>query len=147
MTTVNHVEFKGFEILIGDGATPTEAFEPYCTMNSSRGMTISGETTSRNLPDCEDDLIPSKTLNYVTAISGEISGAGVLEKTDDKFFADWANSGEAKNVKVRIGGTGGTQYAFAAKLTSFSVTAESKDVVNAELTLVSHGAITITTIS
>jgi hypothetical protein len=46
-----------------------------------------------------------------------------------------------------IGGTGGTQYAMAAKLTSFSVTAESKDVVNAEITLVSHGAVTITTIS
>lgn len=147
MTTVTHVEFNGFEILIGDGATPTEAFEPKCTLNSSRGFTITGETTSRNLPDCADDLLPSKTLQFVTAISGEISGAGVLEKGDDKFFADWANAGTAKNVKVRVGGTGGTQYAMAAKLTSFSVTAESKDVVNAELSLVSHGVITITTIS
>jgi hypothetical protein len=146
MTLVAHVEFSGFEIQIGDGADP-EVFTPKCTLNSSRGFTLSGETTSRNIPDCTDDLLPSKTLNYVTAIGGEISGSGVLEKADDKFFADWLNSGAAKNCKVRVGGTGGTQYAGAFKITSLSVTAETKDVVNAEITLVSHGAVTVTAIS
>lgn len=146
MTTVAHVEFSAFEIQIGDGADP-EVFTTKCTLNSSRGFTLTGETTSRNLPDCSDDLLPSATLNYITAIGGEISGSGVLEKADDKFFADWLLAGTAKNIKVRVGGTGGTQYACAAKITSLGVTAETKDVVNAEISLVSHGAVTVTAIS
>lgn len=146
MALVDHVEFDAFTIAIGDGADP-EVFTPKCTLNSSRGFTMSAETTDRNLPDCENDKLPSRTLRYVNAISGEISGSGVLEKTDEKFFADWLNSGEAKNVKVSVGGTGGTLYACAAKITNFSVTAERFDVVNAEITIVSHGEITVTTIS
>lgn len=146
MAIVTHVEFAGFEIQIGDGAQP-EVFTPRCTLNSSRGFTLTGETTSRNLPDCADDLLPSKTLNFITAIGGEISGSGVLEKADDKYFADWLNDGTAKNCKVRVGGIGGTQYAGAFKITSLSVTAETKDVVNAEITLVSHGAVTVTVIA
>lgn len=146
MTTVAHVEFSAFEIQIGNGLSP-EVFTTKCTLNSSRGFTLTGETTSRNLPDCTNDLLPSATLQYVTAISGEISGSGVMEKADDKFFADWLNSGAAKNIKVRVGGTGGTQYACAAKITSMSISAESKDVVNAEISLVSHGAVTVTVIA
>lgn len=146
MALVDHVEFAGFEIQIGNAATP-EVFAPYCTLNSSKGFTITGETTSRNLPDCDNDLLPSRTLNFITAIGGEISGSGVLERGDDKFFADWVNAGTAKNCRIRVGGVGGTQYAGAFKCTSLGVTAETKDVVNAEISLVSHGAITITEIT
>lgn len=146
MALVDHVDFAGFEIQIGDGADP-EVFAPKCTLNSSRGFTLTGETTTRNLPDCENDLLPSKTKVYVTAVGGEISGAGVLEKGDDKFFADWLNAGTAKNIKVRVGGSGGTQYACAAKITSMSVSAETKDVVNCEITIVADGAVTVSAIA
>lgn len=146
MADVDYLGFELFEIQIGDGATP-EVFTPRCTLNSSRGFTLTGETVTRNIPDCEDDLKPSKSLVYVTAIGGEISGSGVMEKGEDKFFADWLNTGAAKNCKVRLGGSGGTQYAGAFKITNFSVTGERQDLVNAEITLVSHGGVNVTTIT
>lgn len=146
MALVDQIEFKNFVVAIGDAADP-EVFTPKCSLNSSRGLTLSGETVSRNIPDCDDDLLPSATLQYVTAISGELSGSGVLDKGDEKYFSDWLLAGTAKNVRVSIGGTGGTRYSFAAKITNFAVTAETKDVVNAEITLVSHGAITGAVIS
>jgi hypothetical protein len=146
MTLVVPTEFSGFVIAIGDGADP-EVFTPKCTLNSSKGFSMTGETTARNIPDCDNDLLPSATLNYITAIGGEISGSGVLNAHEDKFFADWLKSGAAKNVRVSRGGTGGTRYAMAAKITAFNITAETKDLVQCEITLVSHGEITISTIS
>lgn len=146
MALVDYTNFSGFVIQIGDGASP-EVFTARCTMNASRGFSLSANTTDRNIPDCEDDLLPSATLRYPSDYSGEISGAGVLEAEDEKFFSDWLTSGETKNVRVRRGGVGGTQWAFAAVCTAFNVTAEAKDVVNAEITLASHGAITTTVIA
>ena len=142
MTLVDHIEFSALTILIGDGADP-EVFTARCSMNASRGFNRTAETNSRNLPDCADDAAPSATLVFVTAKSAEVSGSGVLERADDAFFSTWWASGEAKNVKVVVGDVtdGGNSHSFAAKLTSYNVTGESKDVVNAEITLVSHGAI------
>lgn len=146
MTAVNYRNFSQFKILFGDGATP-EVFTPMCTLNSSRGMTSSAETTDRNIPDCDDDMLPSNTLRYVTSISHEISGSGVLEAPDAKVFADWLNSGAKKNIRVELGSTGGTRWAGQFVLTNFSVNVETKDVVNAEITLASHDAVAVTTIS
>lgn len=146
MAQVDYTNFKDFTISIGDGASP-EVFTARCTMNASRGFSLSGEMTERNIPDCSDDLLPSAMLRYLSSYSGEISGSGVLEAEDEKFFSDWLTSGVKKNVRVRRGGTGGTQWAFAAVCSQFSVTGEQKDVVNAEITLQSHGEITTSVIS
>lgn len=146
MALVDHVEFDAFVVAIGDGETP-EVFSPKCTINASRGFSLSAEANTRNIPDCEDDKLPSATLRYVSSYSGEISGSGMLEKTDEKFFADWLISGAKKNCKVSVGGAGGTMYAFAGVLTSFSITAERFGTVEAEITIESHGAITTSVIS
>lgn len=146
MALVDHVEFDAFVVAIGDGADP-EVFAPKCTINSSRGFSLSAEANTRNIPDCDDDKLPSATLRYVSSYSGEISGAGMLEKTDEKFFADWLISGEKKNCKVSVGGSGGTVYAFAGVLTNFSLSAERFGTVEAEMTIESHGAIATTVIT
>ncbi len=140
MADVDYVEFGAMTIAIGDGADP-ESFLPKCSLNSSRGFSVNGETTSRTVPDCDDDLKAASVLNYITSVGGEISGSGVLNKGEDKEFFDWLKSGVAKNIKVSTGGTGGTIYTLAAKCSSFNVSSESKDVCNVEITLVSHGEI------
>lgn len=146
MASVNYRNFSQFKILFGDGESP-EVFTPMCTLNSSRGLTSTAETTDRNIPDCDDDMLPSNTLRYPTAIGHEISGSGVLEAADAKEFFDWLASGEPRNVRVELGSTGGTRWAGQFVLTNFSITAETKDVVNAEITLASHGAVVATVIA
>lgn len=146
MALVDYRGFNQFKILFGDGADP-EVFATMCTLNSSRGLSSSAETTDRNIPDCDDDLLPSATLRYPSAISHEISGSGVLEAADAKEFADWLASGAPKNIRIELGTTGGTRWSGAFVITSFNITAETKDVVNAEITLASHGAVTTAVIS
>lgn len=146
MTLVNHTAFNNIIIAIGDGADP-EVFTAKCTMNSSRGLQISADMNGVNLPDCDDDTITAATLNYATAYTWELSGSGVLELADDKFFADWLTSGAAKNVKIDVGGTGGTRYTGAAKCSALNVTGERNGIVQAEITLVGHGAVTTAAIA
>lgn len=145
---VDNIEFSNLQILIGDGATP-EVFTPRCSMNASRGFQRSAETTSRNIPYCNDDSKPSATRQFVTAFSGEVSGSGVLERDDDAFFSAWMAAGTAKNVKVVVGDVmnGGNSHSFSGKLTAYNITAESKDVINAEITIVADGAITTAALS
>lgn len=144
-TLVDHLEFGEFLIEIGDGEDP-EVFTAKCTINTSKGMSNSAEMQARNLPYCDAPDTPSPTLNFATGVGHEISGSGVLEKGDDKFFFDWLVSGVAKNAKITVGGTGGTVYTGAVKCSSFNLTGERFGVLEGEITLINHGELTPTVI-
>lgn len=146
MTLVNHTDFNNITVAIGDGGDP-ETFAAKCTMNSARGLQLSADMNSQNLPDCDDDTITSATNNYATAYSWEITGSGVMELGDDKFFADWLISGAAKNIKFTSGAAGGTLFTGAVKCSSFNITGERNGIVQAEITLVGHGALTTAVVS
>ena len=144
MATVNYVEFKDFTILVGDGAQPTEAFAPRCTINLERGFNISPNYQDTELPDCADDSLPASIFKALTSVSAEVSGSGVVENADVEFFTDWLLQNQTKNVRVVIGTSGagnGKQFTFPAKIGQFDITASKNGVTNADISIVSNGAI------
>lgn len=148
MAAVPYVEFQNFTIAVGDGGAP-ETFTARCTMNLERGFTLNPSYTDQEIPDCADDSLPSSIFRALSSISAEISGSGVMDEQDAAFFADWLLGNNTKNVRVIVGSTSavGSQFDFAAKVGSFNVTASKNNVVNADLSLVSTGAVTRTNLS
>jgi hypothetical protein len=142
-TPVDEIGFDGLIIAVGDAADP-EVFTARCSMNNSRSFNRSGETKTRVIPDCDSDATPGFVNTYVTSLSAEVSGSGVMERADGAFFSAWWASGESKNIEVIVGdvSNGGEKHSFAARLTSFNISAERNDVINAEITLASHGPVT-----
>jgi hypothetical protein len=148
MAAVPYVEFSNFTIAVGDGGGP-ETFTARCTMNLERGFTINPSYTDQEIPDCADDSLPSSIFRALSSVSAEISGSGVLDEQDAAFFADWLLAGSSKNVRVIVWSTSsvGSQFDFAAKVGSFNVTSSKNNVVNADLSLLSTGAITRTNLA
>lgn len=142
MDDVNQITFKQVQIVIGDGADP-EVFTPRCTLNAERGFTITPAYNDVEIPDCADPDLPSAIFKYMTSVTAEVSGSGIMEADDAEYFSDWVLAGTAKNVRVIAGtSSAGRQWSFAAKPGPFSITASKNDVVNADISIMSHGRIT-----
>ena len=143
MASTPEVGFDLFKIFIGDGASP-EVFSPKCLVNAERGLSINPEYNDVVIPDCDDPLLPSIVRKYVTQVTAEITGSGIVGQDDVSYFVNWAAVGDSKNVKAQIGTL---EISFAAKLGPFSPSASRDDVVNADISLMSDGAISIGTVS
>lgn len=137
MATATTATFAKFRILIGDGATPTEAFAPICGL-TSKGLNGSSDVVTTEVPDCSDEDLPSWQEKDVKSISMSLSGSGVWSTENHAVLMDWFLSGAKKNVKV--------QYAEAASgspeflegpcvLSQLNNAAEKGGRISAEITL------------
>lgn len=98
--------FGQFIIEIGDGATPTEEFTPICGL-TSKGINFSAETVTSEVPDCDDEDLPSWMEKDVKAVGASISGSGMWAKQSHETMMQWILNGTKKNVKVRYPATAG----------------------------------------
>lgn len=138
----NTVSFDQVGILIGDGATPTEAFTQACLVNSTRGVQFTCNFSDDEVPDCDNPTNPAQIFRNAQSISLSISGSGKVHTDDVKSYIDWLASGAAKNAKIRIGAvdaTGSAEISCALKLSDFSVNAQRPDNAEVDISLVSHG--------
>lgn len=142
MASTPQVSFDQFKIFIGDGATP-EVFTPRCLLNAERGLSINPEYNDVVVPDCDDPTLPSIIRKYVTQVSAEITGSGSVGEADVEYFLNWALVGEPRNIKAQIGNL---EVSFASRLGPFSPSASRDDVVNADISLMSDGAVTLGTV-
>lgn len=135
---------KRLLILIGDGAEP-ETFAHPCLINAARGITLSAESNTTRIPDCDDPELMAWAKRQKVALSATISGAGVLHMPNAEYFSDWFASADAKNVHVSLDGVleadGGGLLHGAFILTSFEVTGDLGGYVQASITLESDGEI------
>jgi hypothetical protein len=97
--------FGQFKILLGDGETPVEGFEPICGL-TSKGINYETETATSQVPDCDDEDLPAYSEESPTSYKVSISGSGMWTAESHGILLDWWKTGAAKNVKV--------QYANAA---------------------------------
>ncbi|MFG1276553.1 phage tail tube protein [Xanthobacter autotrophicus] len=133
--------FRGTSLLIklGDGATPTEAFDFPCGLTTN-GLNRSGETNDVTVPDCDDPDAPAWTEREVSTMSWEASGSGILAAESVEVWDDWFSSGIAKNVQVDVGSVGtGRRYTGRALLTSYNITGERGQKVTVEVTISGDG--------
>lgn len=135
---------KSLLIKVSDGAG-TPVFAHPCLINAARGIQFSSTSNERRIPDCTDpELIAWTKINKVS-LSATISGAGVMNTTDNVYYFNWFNSDNAIAVRVEYSGVtlanGGGWWAGVWKLTDYGNDGDIGDEVNASLTLKSHGAI------
>lgn len=145
MAEVKHARGVKLLIKVGDGATPTEVFETYCTINAERGITFTAGTNDQDIPDCENPDAIAWVVREKTNLSASITGSGVLDTGDVQDFFDWKTSPDPRNVKVIVdvpAGDGGVTFTGAFHLTEFSITGNRGDKMQASISLSSSGAIT-----
>ena len=146
MTAVKTLAGESLLIQIGDGAG-TETFTHDCLINLDRAFALAADVTDVMVPDCDDAEAPSWKSRFIDGLSGDISGSGKLHTASVETWFNWFTSGDAKNVRVKVdvsGALGGGYFAFAAKLSNFSMSGARKNYADCEVSLVSHGAITWT---
>lgn len=129
--------FAQFKILVGDGATPTEAFSAVCGL-TSRGLNGSSDVVTSEVPDCSDDDLPSWQEKDVKSIGMSLSGSGMWAQESHELLMAWFMSGARKNVRVQYANadTGDTELIQApAVLTQLNHAAEKGGRISAEITI------------
>lgn len=144
MATIKSIRGSKMLVKIGDGADP-EVFAHPCTLNSEKGLVFSAETNDDNSPDCDDlDAVPWLGREKRSK-SASVTGSGTLHGTDQDVFFEWFDSEDSKNCKIILdvpAADGGRIYSGAWHLTQFEITGTVGNKVQANITLVSDGAVT-----
>lgn len=141
---------KGTKLLIkvGDGASP-ENFVHYCTINAEREFALEANVNESINIDCDDPDAPGWVDREVESLSGQITGAGVLNTPDWRVFRGWFTSGEPRNVQVVLNVDavdGGEVASGQFLLTNLSKTGDRGGKIQGSLTLQSTGPLEFETI-
>lgn len=129
--------FGQFKILVGDGATPTEAFAIICGV-TSKGVSYSTETVETGIPDCSDEDLPSFKNVGVKSIGVSMQCSGVWTKESHETLLQWWNSAAPKNVKIQYASAdvGDVEYLEApAILANLEHSAEKGDYLKGSFSL------------
>lgn len=136
--------FSKLLILVGDGASP-ETFAAPCGL-TSKGFDITATSNGIEVPDCDDPDAPAWTDRVVKALSGSVSGAGILATESFGIWRDWALGGLAQNVRIQLVGTGLGYYSGSFILNKFSIKASLGDKVQVDIGMESDGEVIFTTV-
>ena len=135
-------------VQIGDGEV-SEVFAADCLINAERGIQFTTETNEVIVPDCTTPTDPAWKDTFKDGLSASISGSGLLHTTNAySLWYAWLISADPTNVRVNLSGKitaeGGGYWEGAFHLTSFSISGERNGYSTAEISMVSHGALTWT---
>jgi hypothetical protein len=132
-------------IMVGDGATP-EVFTAYCTINAARSITGEAATNDFNIPDCADPDALGWLAREKVSLSYSCEGAGILNTPDVKTFTDWLADPLSRNCQIVVdvpSTDGGVVFAGPFHLTKFEITGDRGSKMEATVSLVSDGEITV----
>lgn len=127
--------FGEFKILLGDGATPTEAFTAICGL-TSKGIQYNSDVTETEAPDCDDEDLPAYKEKGIKAQDITLSGSGMWTAESHEALFQWWKTGAAKNIKVQysVADSGDVEFvAGPAILVSMGNTVEKGGRLKAEL--------------
>lgn len=146
MAQAKTVSGSSLLIMIGDGATPTEAFAHPCLINSQRAIQFSAETAETNVPDCDNPEAIAWIECEKRSVSAQISGEGVLNTPDTEEYFNWVKGETTKHVRAKLNGVtganGGGYMAGSFHCTAFELSGNRGEKVNCSITLLSSGAVT-----
>lgn len=147
MTAVKTLQGESLLIKI-ETAPSSGVFAHPCAINTDRSFTLDSEITERIIPDCDDPTLPGWKVRAKDGLSGDVSGAGMLNTPDVESWFNWFNGDIGKNVRVELNGVtganGGGYWSGVMKLKRFSISGPRKDFAEASIDLVSHGVMTWT---
>lgn len=119
--------FSKFKVLLGDGGAP-ETFNWPCGFIKN-ALKLSAQSSDTIVPDCDDPMAAAWTQRFVSALSGSITGNGVMAMESLSIWRQWFASGQSKNIRIVIdlpGAQGGGYWYGAAILTDFSADSDRK---------------------
>lgn len=135
---------KGSQLIIelGDGATPTEAFEAPCALNT-KGVNFTATANEQSVPDCDAPDDPLWIERTIQTLSGDITGAGILALESYEIWRTWFLSGLERNVRARfnIAAPNGGQYEGSYVLTTFNTAGNTGELATIEVTMLSNGEV------
>jgi hypothetical protein len=149
MAQVKYASGVKLVIMIGDGATP-EVFTAYCTVNAARSIKGDAATNDFNIPDCDDPDMVGWLAREKVSLSYTLSGAGILNTPDVQVFAEYLADPLSRNCQIIVdvpAADGGVMFAGPFHLTSFEITGDRGKKMEATLSMVSDGEITVTPVS
>jgi hypothetical protein len=145
MAAPKTASWSKFIILLGDGATPVEAFTAVCAL-TSKGIEFGGEPSETPVLDCDDPDLPAWMERVIRTKSATVSGEGVLQTDFAEEWFTWFDSGVAKNIRVQrniAAADGGGHYAGRFILTTYNETGNQDDAkIGVAVEMQSDGAIT-----
>lgn len=111
--------FGDVAILVGDGATPTEAFTLLCGV-TEKGISYSTETVETEVPDCANEDLPAFKEVDVKSFGISLDVSGLWTKEEHEMLLQWQITGAKKNVKVHYkkAASGDTEYVAAPAVLS-----------------------------
>jgi predicted secreted protein len=113
-------------------------------INKSRSVAFSTKTVDDELVDLNDQSAPAQTVRRVASFDIKIDGSGSMPKTSAAEYTAWAMGNAAvRNLKVSYANT---TISGPFVLSSFTVTGERLESVQAQITLEQAGAVTYTSI-
>lgn len=142
MAQAKTLRFAQQLLLIGDGSTPTEAFEAPCGL-TSLNLTVNIETNTVNVPDCDDPDLPAWLVSDEVSKQMVVGGNGVLDTDAMQIYRDWLMEGGERNVRWFTDGTaanGGGYWQAPALLTTYEETGERGQRWNVNIAFTMNGA-------
>lgn len=145
MTKPTTLRWTKLSIWPGDGASPEDFTSKVCGL-ISKGFSLTAQTSDSVVPDCDDPDLPAWTERVVRALSGGVTGAGLMAEETFAFWRDWFLAGTSKNVRIVVDlATTPGYFACAMVLTKFDLTGNETDgKVQISLALDTDGAVTWT---
>lgn len=134
-------------VQIGNAASP-EVFSHDCLINAERGIVFGTETNEIIVPDCDSPSSMAWKEVLKDGAMATVTGSGILHTTTAKSqWYDWLVSAATKNVRINLNvsnALGGGYWGGAFHLTNFEMTGARNDYINANVTIMSSGALTWT---
>lgn len=146
MAAVKHARGVKLLLKMGDGVSP-EVFTAICTINAARSISGTTATNDFNIPDCLDPDALAFVTREKVSISYSVSGAGILNTPDVEDLTDWLASPDSKNCQIIVdvpSADGGVIFEGAFHLTEFQITGDRGGKMEASISLVSDGEVTVT---
>lgn len=128
-------------IEIGDSGSPSDFTAP-CALNA-KSFNRTASVNEFNVADCDDPDAPTWVERVKAALSGEITGSGTLAEESLDVYEDLFDDNDPREVRITLDYTAGPRrYVGRFLLTTFNITGNNGELVQVEMTLQSHGAIT-----
>lgn len=133
---------SGLRLMLGNGATPDEAFAAPCGL-LERAITLSKELGETNVPNCADEDAAPWTERDVTSKSASIEGSGVLDADALPIWQSFYDDDSSRNCRIELWRNGAKvgYWQGAFHIESFNPAAPEEGRVTLEISLQSDGAV------
>lgn len=131
-----------FTVLLGDGATPTEAFAWPCGA-TARSVTFTNNLGEDVVLDCTDPTGTAAAITrWLESQDTKVTISGRVSKEAFATWRAWADDGDAKNIRLVLDealADNGGYWSLAAYLQDFEIGQEGKATATFSATIAGTG--------